>query len=82
MNDLKLLWDLYGLKRNTKKTTNQIRILQEKKLHRILEYAYDHSVYYRRIFKDAGITDETICTAPLSAFPAIDKTTFLAHLMS
>lgn len=79
MNNLKLLWNLYGLKRNTKKTPDQIRILQEKKLRRILEYAYEHSVYYRRTFKDAGITDETICTAPLSAFPAIDKTTFLAH---
>ena len=55
MNDLKLLWDLYGLKRNTKKTPDQIRILQEKKLRRILEYAYEHSVYYRRTFKDAGV---------------------------
>lgn len=79
MKYLKLFWHLYGLKRNTNKTPAQIQILQEKKLRRILEYAYEHSAYYRRTFENAGITDETIGTAPLSAFPAIDKSMFLAN---
>lgn len=77
MNYFWLLCELYRQKRNTKRSRNQVLKLQKKKLHAILHYAYRHSEYYRRTFDAAGITDVTIDTVPLSAFPSIDKTTLL-----
>lgn len=79
MNYLKLLWDLYGLKHNTKKTVLQIQRLQETKLRKILFYAYTHSKYYHRTFSQAGITEENIHYVPLSSFPTIDKSTLLQN---
>jgi len=68
-----MLMDLYKLKRNEKKSVNQMKDIQEKKLRRLLSYAWEHSDYYRRIFTDAGITADQLSTLPLSAFPAINK---------
>ncbi|MDE6580696.1 MAG: phenylacetate--CoA ligase family protein, partial [Ruminiclostridium sp.] len=79
MNYLKLLWDLYRLKSNTTKTPAQIQRLQEKKLRKMLSYAYCHSNYYRQSFKQAGINEKNIMTAPLSVFPTIDKSQLLKH---
>lgn len=73
MKYLKLLWNLFGLKRNTKKNSEQIRKLQKEKLRNLLWFAWNHSTFYRRTFEAAGITEETIWTIPLSDFPAIDK---------
>ena len=73
MKYIKLLWDLMKLKRNTKKSSAQIRKIQEEKLRNLLWFAWNHSNYYRRTFEAAGITEETVWTAPLSDFPSIDK---------
>ena len=70
---LHLLWNLYQLKRNEHKSREQIRILQDKKLRKLLYHAYDHSAYYRKSFEQAGITRGQIQSLPLSSFPAIDK---------
>lgn len=79
MNYLKLLWDLYALKRNEHKTSGQIKRIQEQKLRKMLVFAYEHSAYYRRAFEQAGISSETIGFAPLSDFPTLDKTALLEH---
>lgn len=79
MNYLKLLWDLYALKRNEHKTNEQIRRIQEQKLRKMLAFAYEHSAYYRRAFEQAGISSETIGSAPLSDFPTLDKAALLEH---
>lgn len=79
MSYLKLLFDLYRLKRNTKKTPAQILANQEKKLRKMLKYAYDNSKYYRRIFEQAGITKENIQSTPLRNFPFTDKNEFLRN---
>lgn len=79
MNYLKLLWDLYALKRNEHKTNEQIRRIQEQKLRKMLAFAYEHSAYYRRAFEQAGISSETIGFAPLSDFPTLDKAALLEH---
>lgn len=79
MNYLKLLWDLYRLKSNAKKSPAQIQKLQERKLRKMLSFAYSHSVYYRQAFKRAGITGSNIKSAPLSAFPTTDKPQLLKH---
>ncbi len=79
MNYLKLLYDLAVLKRNEKKNHAQIRILQEKKLRKLLRFAYRHSAYYRDAFTQAGISEKELDTAPLSAFPTLDKAGLLSN---
>lgn len=79
MNYLRLLWKLYQSKRNTTKTREQILAIQEKKLRKMLHFAYENSKFYRRTFEAAGITVEKLDTLPLSSFPAIDKSILLKH---
>ncbi|MBS6643913.1 MAG: phenylacetate--CoA ligase family protein [Clostridiaceae bacterium] len=79
MNYLNLLWDLYQLKRNTGKSREEMKRLQEKKLRVLLTYAYDHSAYYHRTFEEAGITRKQIPLLPLWAFPVIDKQILMEH---
>ncbi len=79
MNYAKVLVDLYRLKQNEKKSANQMKDIQEKKLRRLLSYAWEHSDYYRRTFTDAGITANQLSTLPLSAFPAINKKILMEH---
>lgn len=76
---LSLLWNLYQLKRNEKKSREQVRAMQDKKLRKLLRYAYRHSAYYRRTFDEIGITKAQLGTLPLSAFPTMDKATLMAH---
>lgn len=57
----------------------RIRKLQEKKLRKMLAYAYEHSDYYRKSFEQAGIGRENIADTPLSAFPVIDKKLLLQN---
>ena len=59
---LRLLWDLYKLKRNSLKNSAQIKKLQQKKLKKLLHYAYENSEYYQMAFKRAGISF-SICSA-------------------
>lgn len=79
MNYLKVLFDLYSAKNNVKKSATQINKLQQKKLRKMLKYAYDHSEYYRQAFQAAGITAKNINIASLEDFPTIDKQTLLSH---
>lgn len=79
MNYIKNLWDLWNLKRNEKKSAVEISALQDKKLKRLLHYAYEHSSYYRDSFERAGITADTIDSTPLSAFPVIDKAVLMSQ---
>lgn len=79
MKYLKLLLDLYKSKMNITKTTSQIQALQQKKLRKILHYAYNNSSYYRRAFEEANITLNNIDTVPLSSFPTMDKSLFFQH---
>ena len=73
MGYIRLLWELYQLKRNTAKSEGQIKTLQDKKLRKMLRYAYQHSEYYRRTFAQAGISEENIDKIPLKQFPVITK---------
>lgn len=79
MEYLKLLLELWQLKKNEKKSREEIIEIRDKKLRRILLYAYDHSVYYKTTFEQAGLDRNSIQTAPLSAFPTIDKKILLEH---
>lgn len=64
MNYLRLLQELSTLKSNEKKTAEQLHAIQEKKLRRLLAFAYEHSPYYHNAFEAAGLTAETVLTAP------------------
>lgn len=79
MNYAKILFHLYGLKRNEKKSVEQMKQLQNKKLREMLHFAWEHSAFYRDAFERAGITEEQISTLPLYAFPAIDKNILMEH---
>lgn len=79
MNYLKMIWNLWQLKRNEKKSAKEISALQVEKLKRLLHYAYEHSPYYRNSFERAGITAEKIDSTPLSCFPAIDKSVLMSR---
>lgn len=68
-----MLFSLWKLKRNENKTQNQIQKLQQKKLKKILLYAYNNSVYYKESFEKAGITSKNINSVPLKDFPVINK---------
>lgn len=79
MKYIKLLWSLYQLKQNTKKTTKEIKALQEKKLRRLLHYAYDHSTFYRESFEQHGITKQWIDETPFAKFPTMNKKLLMEH---
>lgn len=73
MNYLKLLFELSGFRANTKKSSSQIRKMQERKLRKILTYAYKNSAYYHQKFEEYGINENNISSTPLDRFPTIDK---------
>jgi len=79
VNVIKILFDLYRLKQNTKKSTGQVKQLQDRKLREVLRFAWDHSKFYRSTFENAGIGLEQLSTLPLSAFPTMDKNTLMEH---
>jgi phenylacetate-CoA ligase len=82
MNYFGLLLNLYKLKRNTTKSREQIKNLQEQKLRKIIKYAYNNSEYYRRIFSNKGITEKQLDKMPLSEFPTIDKAVLIENFES
>ncbi len=62
-----------------KKSKSEIAELQNRKLRKMLRYAYQHSVYYRNSFEQAGIREKDLDVMPLSGFPSINKEMFLSH---
>jgi len=79
MNTFRLLQKLAELKRNEKVSASQLRQMQEHQLRAILSHAYKHSPYYKAAFEAAGLSAETVETAPLSVFPTLDKATLLSR---
>ena len=67
------------LNKKTPASRQEMLQLREKKLRRLLRYAYAHSPYYRESFSKAGITEQNIDAMPLTAFPTIDKESFMDH---
>ncbi|MCD8237885.1 MAG: AMP-binding protein [Clostridiales bacterium] len=79
MNYINLLMKLLLLKGNEKKSAEQIQKIQEKKLKKLLRYAYKNSEYYRLTFEGKGINEKNIDNVPLSGFPTVDKKAFLMN---
>lgn len=81
MNYLRLLWELYTQKRNTAKTREQIKELQEKKSCKMPRFAYQNSAFYRQSFEAEGISEENIDTSPFLFFRLLIKRRSLPTLM-
>ena len=79
MGYTRLLFSLWCAKRNVNKPRNHIHRLQQKKLRKLLCYAYVHSEYYKRTFEKAGITSENINSVPLQQFPVMNKKILMEH---
>lgn len=79
MSKLRLLIELARLKGHEHMTPARMKKYQAKKLRKILVYAYRHSGYHHRAFVKAGIDESNIRTAPLSAFPVMDKQMLLQN---
>ena len=79
MNYGKTLRELFRLRKHTGLTREQMLAIRNEKLRSLLHYAWDHSVFYRRSFEAAGITEEQLDSLPLSAFPTVDKSTLMEH---
>ena len=73
INYFRLLWNLYRQKRNAGRTREQIGRLQKKKLEKLLLFACEYSLYYRKAFEAKGIFPENIRTTPLEKFPVLDQ---------
>ena len=82
MRYTRLLWNLLAMKRNEKKSREQMKELQEQKLRKMLAFAYENSPYYRRAFEAVGLDRRTVTTAPLSSFPKMDKALLMEHFDS
>jgi phenylacetate-CoA ligase len=67
------------MKRNEKLSPAKLRALQQRRLRRLLHYAWEHSPYYREAFEKAGMTEKELDTVPLSALPPLDKSDLLEH---
>lgn len=79
MNYAKVLFDLFRLKQNEKKSAEQMKRIQKEKLQKLLVYAWEHSAFYRRTFTEAGVTREKLLQLPLCAFPTINKKLLMEH---
>lgn len=79
MNVFHTLQELFAFQKNARLNPRQMNNLQNKKLRTLLHYSWEHSPYYRQSFKQAGLWERDLDTAPLSAFPAVDKVTLMEH---
>jgi len=58
---------------NTKKTKNQIKKIQEKKLRNLIKFAFDNSEYYNKLYTSAGIKRENLDNIDIKKLPAVNK---------
>lgn len=69
----RILYYKFKLDRNLKKTRQQIKELQEKKLHNLLFYAYDHSKFYQKLYQKNDITRNDLSEIKIEELPVVNK---------
>lgn len=79
MNYMALLWNLFQMLGNNKKSRKEIGKLQKKKLRKIINYAYVNSAYYRRVYREAGMTEENKNIFPIKKILVINKQILMEH---
>lgn len=71
---------LAGLMRNERRSLPELIELQNRKLRRLVEHAYEHVPLYRRLFQQAAVRPAEIqSAADLEKLPVIDKTLLRAQ---
>lgn len=71
---------LQQIKKMSEWTPEQITTWQNEHLQKLVEHVYEHTVYYRRIFDDLGLTPNDIQTIDdLKKLPIINKEIANAH---
>ncbi|MGM0437378.1 MAG: hypothetical protein ACQEQD_03810 [Bacillota bacterium] len=65
----------YNLKlnRNLKKSKEEIKNLQDKKLRKLLFYAYDNSNFYKNLYNEKGIKRKDLNDIKLENLPVVNK---------
>lgn len=59
---------------------DEIRAWQEKKLQRLVEQAYNHTIYWKHIFDERGLKPSDICTLDdIKKLPILTKADIRAH---
>lgn len=79
MMPISMITDFLRLRRQAALPQRKVQTLQQKKLRDILQFSYEHSPYYHRIFEAAGITVANIRTVPITQFPTLDKETLIRN---
>jgi phenylacetate-CoA ligase len=73
LTDFYLFYKMNQLKKNLRRTQEEIFALREKKFRKILKHAYDNSGFYRDYYMKNGIKKEHIEHVPISQLPITDK---------
>lgn len=71
--NLQVITKFLELRRNLHYSQKKIQKMQQKKLRKILRYAYDNSEFYKRTFEEKGINSQNIDSTPIQNFPVINK---------
>ncbi|MFZ5516576.1 MAG: phenylacetate--CoA ligase family protein [Candidatus Zhuqueibacterota bacterium] len=58
---------------------SRLRNFQEEKLRRLLNHAYEHVPYYRRVFRERNLLPKNIDPSNLDRLPILDKDTIRNH---
>lgn len=69
----KLLWNLFRLRLNSRKSKRQVEKLQQKKMRGMIRYAFENSQYYHKIYSEAGVTEDNIESFPIEKLPPVNK---------
>lgn len=73
MNIFKVLYMLLQMRGNVRKPRRKIEQMQNKKLRKLIKYAYAHSEYYKDVFQKVGINPDNMKNISLADLPTINK---------
>lgn len=82
MTFTELVFKLNAAKLNMKLPRKVIKSRQQKKLREMLLFAYKHSPYYHKVFKEAGINSRKFLLFRLRIFPLLIKIPCLTILIA
>lgn len=73
MQYIKLMGELFRLRKNIGKSKQEVKNLQQKALRDMIRYAFENSQYYHRVYTLAGMTKENIDIFPIEKLPFTNK---------
>ncbi|DAC73124.1 MAG TPA: hypothetical protein DSN98_01585 [Thermoplasmata archaeon] len=79
MSTFTLVRSYLAMRRNEKKSRENILRLQQKKFRALLQHAFQHSRFYHDLYTSAGITSESIKTVDIEDLPIVDKDILMEH---